>query len=137
MLAPLESSDKAAAGPLSIPAGQGPKGQLERLNTFPRNAPRRGGFCWREGGRKQQLKKPLRAHSQPLASCHSRLASPNVLFAMGSFLQTQHPYLKSAFSLPPAHPGSIQPHPMGQAELAMMEIGPLCCSVSSPSAWGE
>lgn len=35
MLASLESSDKAGAGSLSIPAGQGLKGQLERLNTFP------------------------------------------------------------------------------------------------------
>lgn len=48
---------------------------------------------------------------------------------MGSFLQTQHSYLKAAFSLPPAHPGSIQPHPVGQVELAMMEIGPLCAGV--------
>lgn len=67
------------------------------------------------------MKKPLRAHSQPLASCHGGLASPNALFVTGSFLQTQCPYLKAALSLPPAHPGSIQPPPMGQAGLGLME----------------
>lgn len=127
--------------PLSIPAGQGREGQLERLNTFPRNAPRKGFCCWRRGGRKEQLKNPLRAHSQPLASCHSGLASRNALFVTGSFLQTQHPDLKAAFSLPPAHPRSIQPPPMGQAGPGTMENGHLWAGVllcsPTPQHWAE